>query len=174
MEEIAIHALLIGGTRNLGLSIAERLLQRGHSVTVFNRGMTPGDLPHEVERLRGDRGNPKDMQTALRNRTFDAVVDTTLYTGADTGPTIDALKDKTSHYIFISTGQVYFIRRGVERPFREEDYEGEIMAAPRRKQFRLQEWALWQGQARRGGSAFLSFEAERLPLNLTAPSDGHN
>ncbi len=112
------------------MSIAERLLQRGHSVTVFNRGITPGDLPHEVERLRGDRSNPKDMQNAFRNRTFDAVVDTTLYTGADTGPTIDALKSKTGHYIFISTGQVYLIRTGVERPFREEDYEGEIMAAP--------------------------------------------
>src|SRR5258708_15935281 len=130
MEEIAIHILIIGGTRNLGLSIAERLLESGHSVRVFNRGIPPGDPPRGVERLLGDRSNPKDLQTALRNRTFDAVVDTTLYTGADTAPTIDALKDKTSHYIFISTGQVYLIRRGVERPFREEDYDGEVMTAP--------------------------------------------
>src|SRR5260370_25061499 len=111
MEEIVIHILIIGGTRNLVLSIAERLLESGNSVTVFNRGITPGDPPRGVERLFGDRSNPKDLQTALRNRTFDAVVDTTLYTGADTAPTIDALKDKTGHYIFISTGQVYLIRR---------------------------------------------------------------
>ena len=106
------------------------MLESGHSVTVFNRGITPGDPPRGVERLFGDRSNPKDLQTALRNRTFDAVVDTTLYTGADTAPTIDALKDKTGHYVFISTGQVYLIRKGVERPFREEDYDGEVMAAP--------------------------------------------
>jgi len=112
------------------LSIIERLVQQGHSVTVFNRGITAGDLPDEVERLFGDRSNPRELQKAFRNRTFDAVVDTTLYTGADTGPTIDALKDKTGHYIFISTGQVYLIRTGVERPFREEDYDGEVMPAP--------------------------------------------
>ena len=105
-------------------------MQQGHSVTVFNRGITAGDLPDEVERLFGNRSNPKDLQNAFRNRTFDAVVDTTLYTGADTGPTINALKDKTDHYIFISTGQVYLIRTGVERPFREEDYDGEVMPAP--------------------------------------------
>ncbi len=123
---------MIGGTRNLGLSIVELLVQRGHSVTVFNRGITAGNLPAGVERLFGDRGNPRGLQNACRNRTFDAVVDTTLYTGADTSPAIDALKDKTGHYIFISTGQVYLIRTAVQRPFREEDYAGEIMPAPRR------------------------------------------
>jgi nucleoside-diphosphate-sugar epimerase len=112
------------------LSIVERLIQRGHSVTIFNRGITPGDLPREVERLFGDRSNPKDLQSAIRNRSFDAVVDTTLYTGADTGPTINTLKGKTDHYILISAGQVYLIQTGVERPFREEDYEGEVMPAP--------------------------------------------
>ncbi len=105
-------------------------MQQGHSVTVFNRGITAGDLPCEAERLFGDRSNPKELQKAFHNRSFDAVVDTTLYTGTDTGPTIDTLKDKTGHYIFISTGQVYLVRTGVERPFREEDYDGEVMAAP--------------------------------------------
>jgi len=108
-------------------------VKRGHSVTLFNRGVTAADLPNEVERLFGDRSNPRDLQNAFRNRTFDAVVDTTLYTGADTRPTIDALEDKAGHYIFISTGQVYLIRTGVERPFREEDYEGELMPAPPEK-----------------------------------------
>ncbi len=112
------------------MSIVELLVKRGHSVTLFNRGVTAADLPNEVERLFGDRSNPRDLQNAFRNRTFDAVVDTTLYTGADTRPTIDALEDKAGHYIFISTGQVYLIRTGVERPFREEDYDGEIMPAP--------------------------------------------
>jgi nucleoside-diphosphate-sugar epimerase len=30
----------------------------------------------------------------------------------------------------LSTGQVYLVRTGVTRPFREEDYEGPVMAAP--------------------------------------------
>jgi len=97
---------------------------------VFNRGITASDLAPEVERLHGDRSNKKDLQTALGGRSFDAVIDTTLYTGADTLPTIEVLKQRTGHYIFVSTGQVYLIRKGLTRPFREADYEGELIPAP--------------------------------------------
>ena len=131
--ETPIRILIIGGTRNLGLSIVELLCAREHSVTVFNRGITAGELPPEVERLYGDRSNKKDLQAALAGRSFDAVVDTTLYTGVDTLPIIQALKQQTGHYIFISTGQVYLIRKGLTRPFREADYEGELISAPAQK-----------------------------------------
>lgn len=108
----------------------ERLTERGHSVTVFNRGVTAGVLPAGVERLYGDRGLKHDLEKALAGRSFDAVVDTTLYTGAEALTAIDVLKGRTGHFIFIGTGQVYLIRKGVARPFREEDYEGELIAGP--------------------------------------------
>jgi nucleoside-diphosphate-sugar epimerase len=106
------------------------LQQRGHTVTVFNRGVTPGALPPGVERLYGDRGKKRELAKAIGSRTFDAVIDTTLYTGAEALTAIEELKDRAGHFIFISTGQVYLIRKGVARPFREEDYDGEVMAAP--------------------------------------------
>ncbi|HWZ44935.1 MAG TPA: NAD-dependent epimerase/dehydratase family protein, partial [Candidatus Saccharimonadales bacterium] len=104
--------------------------QHGHGVTVFNRGVTPGVLPAGVERLYGDRSRKQDLEKAIGQRRFDAVIDTTLYTGAEALTAIEELKDRTGHFIFISTGQVYLIRKGVARPFREEDYDGEVMAAP--------------------------------------------
>lgn len=129
-QEPHIRVLIIGGTRNLGLSLVELLCERGHSVTVFNRGVTPGGLPPNVERIYGDRSRKQDIEKAMGSRGFDAVIDTTLYTGADALTTIEALKQRTGHYIFISTGQVYLIRKNLSRPFREEDYDGDLITPP--------------------------------------------
>jgi nucleoside-diphosphate-sugar epimerase len=130
LQESVIKVLVIGGTRNLGLSIIERLRRNEHIVTTLNRGVTPCELPAEVERLYGDRRKQQELEKALGARSFDAVIDTTLYAGKEALTAIELLQGRTGHFIFISTGQVYLIRKGVTRPFREEDYEGEIMAAP--------------------------------------------
>jgi nucleoside-diphosphate-sugar epimerase len=83
-----------------------------------------------VERLYGDRSCKQDLERAIGHRTFDAVIDTTLYTGADALAIIAILKQRTGHYIFISTGQVYLVRKNLSHPFREEDYEGELIPPP--------------------------------------------
>jgi nucleoside-diphosphate-sugar epimerase len=125
-----MRSLIIGGTRNLGPSIVQALLQEGHEVAVFNRGQTRDDLPEEVGRLRGDRTDPEQLKKALGGREFDLVIDTTLYTGAEAEAAVEVLANRTRRYIFLSTGQVYLVRTGVERPFKEEDYPGPVMAEP--------------------------------------------
>jgi NAD(P)-dependent dehydrogenase (short-subunit alcohol dehydrogenase family) len=101
-----LEILIIGGTRNLGHLLTLELLQAGHRVTVFNRGQTPDELPADVQRLRGDRSDPARLAPALAGRSFDGVVDTTLYNGAD-AQTITALLDgRVGQYLFLSTGQV--------------------------------------------------------------------
>jgi nucleoside-diphosphate-sugar epimerase len=108
----------------------EKLQQHGHTITIFHRGLTNAQLPAGIERLYGDRRQKQDLRQALGSRSFDAVIDTALYTGAEAQVTVEVLQQRTGHYIFISTGQVYLIRKGLKRPFREEDYDGEVMAAP--------------------------------------------
>jgi nucleoside-diphosphate-sugar epimerase len=125
-----MRSLIIGGTRNLGPSIVQALLQEGHEVAVFNRGQTRNDLPEEVERLRGDRTDTSQLKKALGGREFDLVVDTTLYTGAEAEAVVEVLANRARRYIFLSTGQVYLVRIGVELPFKEEDYPGPVMAEP--------------------------------------------
>src|SRR5450755_4633779 len=125
-----MRSLIIGGTRNLGPSIVQALLQEGHEVAVFNRGQTRDDLPEEVKRLRGDRTDPKQLKRVLSGREFDLVVDTTLYTGAEAEAAVEVFANRAGRYIFLSTGQVYLVRIGVERPFKEEDYPGPLMAEP--------------------------------------------
>ena len=125
-----MRSLIIGGTRNLGPAVVQALLREGHEITVFNRGQTPDDLPLEVERLHGDRGNPQQMQAALRGRDFDVVIDTTLYTGVEAKMAVELFQGRVGRYIFISTGQVYLVRLGVRRPFKEADYAGSVMPEP--------------------------------------------
>jgi len=125
-----MRALIIGGTRNLGPSIVKALLQDGYEISVFNRGQTPDDLPAQVRRLRGDRTVPAHLSAALGKDSFDLVVDTTMYTGTEASGAIAQFSSRVGRYIFLSTGQVYLVRTGVERPFREEQYEGPLMARP--------------------------------------------
>jgi nucleoside-diphosphate-sugar epimerase len=127
---MAKHILIIGGTRNLGHFLALKLLEAGHQVTLLNRGQTPDELPGDLPRLRADRSDKTQLAHALAGRSFDGVVDTTLYNGRDAQAIVELLAGRTGQYIFISTGQVYLVRPEVKRPFREEDYEGPVMAEP--------------------------------------------
>jgi nucleoside-diphosphate-sugar epimerase len=125
-----MRSLVLGGTRNLGPSIVQGLLQQGHEVAVFNRGQTRDDLPEEVERLRGDRTDTAQLKRAMGGREFDLVVDTTLYTGDEAEATVELFAGRVGRYIFLSTGQVYLVRVGLQRPFKEEDYDGPVMPEP--------------------------------------------
>lgn len=125
-----MRSLIIGGTRNLGPSIVHALLQLGYEVAVFNRGQTRDDLPEEVERLRGDRSKPEELKSVLTGRDFDLVIDTTLYTGGEAEAAVELFKGQVGRYIFLSTGQVYLVRVGAERPYKEDDYAGTVMAEP--------------------------------------------
>jgi nucleoside-diphosphate-sugar epimerase len=137
-----MRSLIIGGTRNLGPSIVHALLQRGYEVAVFNRGQTRDDLPEEVERLRGDRSDPEQMKRVLGGREFDLVIDTTLYNGAEAETAVELFAGRVGRYIFLSTGQVYLVRVGVERPYKEEDYPGPVMAEPARSE--VSEYENWR------------------------------
>jgi nucleoside-diphosphate-sugar epimerase len=125
-----MRSLIIGGTRNLGPSIVHALLQREYQVAVFNRGQTRDDLPEDVERLRGDRTNAEELKRVLGGREFDLVIDTTLYTGAEAEAAVELFTGRVGRYIFLSTGQVYLVRTGAERPYKEDDYAGPVMAEP--------------------------------------------
>jgi nucleoside-diphosphate-sugar epimerase len=159
-----LEILIIGGTRNLGHMLALDLLEAGHDVTVLNRGRTLDELPGQVLRLRGDRGDPAQLARALEGRSFDAVVDTTLYNGADAKAIVELLDGRTGHYIFLSTGQVYLVREGLQRPFVEDDYDGPVMSAPPAGTFDHEQWIY--GAEKRQAEDILSaaWQTRRFPF----------
>jgi nucleoside-diphosphate-sugar epimerase len=172
-----MHILIIGGTRNMGLALVNELSQAGHRVTVFNRGKTPDSLPDDVERLRGDRTDPAQLQAALAARSFDAVVDMVLYKGNEAETITQLLNGRTGHYIFVSTGQVYLVRQGIERPFSEDDYAGRLMPAPKLESYGYAEWLYGKEKrdaedalARAWESQHFPYTSLRLPM-VNSPRD---
>lgn len=135
-----MNILIIGGTRQIGYLLVNRLLAEGHRVTILNRGITPDPLPDTVSRLRCDRTNAQQLRRALAGREFDAVVDTVMYKRAEAEAIVDILGGRTGHYVFISTGQVYLVRKDLARPFKETDYAGELTPQPEPMSYDYEEW----------------------------------
>ena len=98
-------------------------------MTLFNRGTLLDTLGDRVERLRGDR-TTADFERLLGGRSFDAAVDFAAYDGTDGRRAAEVLGGRVSHYVVISTGQVYLVREGCPLPAREADYDGPVMPEP--------------------------------------------
>lgn len=96
--------LVLGGTQFLGRHIVQGALDRGWTVTMFNRGQTRAELFPDVERIIGDRDGGLD---ALRGGTWDAVIDPSGYVPRVVAQSAKALAGCAAHYTFISTISVY-------------------------------------------------------------------
>jgi nucleoside-diphosphate-sugar epimerase len=159
--------LIIGGTRNMGYLLAQELYKTGHRVTIFNRGLSVDELPEGITRLRGDRTKRADMEAALAGRKFDVVVDFVLYVPEEARVMVDLLAGKVGRYVFISSGQVYLVRQGIERPYSEADYDGPVMPSPKENTYGYEEWRY--GVGKRGAEDVLAnsplpYTSLRLPM----------
>jgi 2'-hydroxyisoflavone reductase len=100
-----LRLLILGGTGFTGPFQVRYALERGHKVTVFNRGKThPGELPKEVEQLIGDRNGQLD---ALKNRKWDVVIDNPTMLPAWVRDAAQILRGNVERYVFISTISVF-------------------------------------------------------------------
>ncbi len=99
-----MRVLIVGGTSFVGRAIAWSAWHHGYEVTVINRGVTPNDLPENIERLTGDR---RGDLTALSQRTFDATVDAIAYRPSDVERLALALGERGGHYVQISSISAY-------------------------------------------------------------------
>ncbi len=100
-----LSILILGGTGFTGPFQIRYALERGHKITVFNRGKThPGELPKEVEQLVGDRNGQLD---ALKNRKWDVAIDNPTSVPVWVRDAGQILKGNVDRYVFISTISVY-------------------------------------------------------------------
>ncbi|HET6910905.1 MAG TPA: hypothetical protein VFH54_16360 [Mycobacteriales bacterium] len=99
-----MRILVIGGSSFVGRAIVQAAIDRGHDVTLFNRGKTdPGAFP-DAEHVIGDRDG--DL-SGLKGREWDATVDVCAYVPRQVRSLLETLGDGAGHYTFISTISVY-------------------------------------------------------------------
>ena len=104
MKTVILKVLILGGTNFLGPHLVQELQEHGYEVTLFNRGTQNGVNFPNTESLQGDRDGDLD---ALKNRFWDAIIDTSGYLPRVVEASSKILKSSTNHYTFISTIGVY-------------------------------------------------------------------
>lgn len=100
----ALNILILGGTSFIGPHQVEYAQQRGHTITLFNRGQTNTHLFPEVEKLIGDRNG--DLRS-LEGREWDVVLDNSAQEPEWVQLTGALLRDRVRRYILVSTRSVY-------------------------------------------------------------------
>jgi 2'-hydroxyisoflavone reductase len=100
-----LRILILGGTNFIGPYQVQYALDRGHSITLFNRGRTNPQLFPTVEKLVGDRNN--DLKS-LQGREWDVVIDNSATNPEWVELSAGLLSRSVKRYVFTSTRSVYF------------------------------------------------------------------
>jgi 2'-hydroxyisoflavone reductase len=110
-----MRILIIGGTAFVGRHMTRAAIERGHDVTLFNRGKTAAGLFPEAEHLTGDRN--VDL-SALATGSWDATIDVCAYFPRQVRSLAAALDGRGGQQMYISSVSVY--RAPVEAGYTED------------------------------------------------------
>lgn len=103
-----MRVCVVGGTGNISTSIVKLLLEVGHEVTVFNRGVSPG-LPEGVRHLQGDRKDRAAFEALMQAERFDGAIDMICFNAEDAQSTLRAFRD-VQHLVYCSTVCTYGVQ----------------------------------------------------------------
>jgi len=99
-----LRMLVLGGTGFIGPHMVQYALDRGHELTLFNRGRSNTDLFPDVENLIGDRND--DLE-ALRGRTWDVCMDNNASNIDWVRLSTEVLRDSVGAYFYVSSRSAY-------------------------------------------------------------------
>lgn len=102
----SMRILVLGGTGFFGTPFVQYAKERGHQVTLFNRGITNPHLFPELEKIKGDRLKLKPYDSLLQKE-WDLVVDAWKGNPLVVKESASALKPISKQYLYISSISVY-------------------------------------------------------------------
>ncbi|MBC8086394.1 MAG: NAD-dependent epimerase/dehydratase family protein [Phycisphaerae bacterium] len=109
-----LNILVLGGTGFIGPHLVRRLVERGHTVSIFSRGRREADLPASVQRLIGDRdvkdaaGQVVGNYESLKGKKWDVVFDDTATNPVWVRQATALMKDATPLYVHVSSTGVFY------------------------------------------------------------------
>jgi nucleoside-diphosphate-sugar epimerase len=102
-----VKLLFLGGTGNISSACVELAVERGHDVTILNRGRTPSRLHAPVRVVTGERDDGALLRRLAGGTRFDGVVDFLAYRPDQVETAIEALAGRVGQYAFIGTAAAY-------------------------------------------------------------------
>jgi nucleoside-diphosphate-sugar epimerase len=98
--------LFIGGTGNISSAVSKLVLEAGHELYHLNRGLRENNLKG-VKNIVADITDEKSVLNAIKDYSWDSVVNWIAYKPEEIKRDFEYFKDKTNQYIFISSASVY-------------------------------------------------------------------
>jgi nucleoside-diphosphate-sugar epimerase len=103
-----MKVLFMGGTGIISSACAQLAIARGIDLYLLNRGQTTKrPIPAGAHVLRGDIRDRDSARAALKDQSFDVVVDWIAFTPDHIETDLDLFRDRTGQYIFISSASAY-------------------------------------------------------------------
>ncbi|MBO1737364.1 SDR family oxidoreductase [Leifsonia sp. TF02-11] len=104
----ATRTLFIGGTGVISSACVARALDKGHEVTVVNRGNSAlRPLPEGVEVLHADIRDPESVHAVLGERSFDVAAEFLAFTPEHIRTDFDLFEGRVGQFVFISSASAY-------------------------------------------------------------------
>jgi nucleoside-diphosphate-sugar epimerase len=102
-----MRVLFIGGTGIISAASTALAAERGIDLTLLTRGRRSTNLPAGVKTLEADIDDEASAATALRDTSFDVVVDWIAFTPAHVERDMRLFRGRARQYIFISSASAY-------------------------------------------------------------------
>jgi uncharacterized protein YbjT (DUF2867 family) len=102
-----MRVLILGGTRFIGPPIVRYLIEQGHFVTVFHRGVSTTKLPLGVQSILGDRNNLAEFRSTFEKLAPGVVLDMYAMCEQDALDATRILSGITGRFVVVSSIDVY-------------------------------------------------------------------
>jgi len=102
-----LNVLVLGGTNFVGPAVVNAAVRAGHSVTLFNRGISNPQLFSSLELITGDREKGVEAYQPLTKFHWDVVIDVWPEKSYMVDEATRTLAGHADYYVFISSIAVY-------------------------------------------------------------------
>ncbi len=99
--------LFVGGTGIISSACAQLAIERGHELTLLNRGQSSRAMPEGARQIQADIRDLAGAKTALAGRHFDVVVEWVAFAPEHIETDLALFAGRTGQYVFISSASAY-------------------------------------------------------------------